>query len=259
MNPFLSKKKPEKKLLKFIKKKGGRNNTGKITIRHRGGGAKRLQRMIDFGQSQLGVPSRIVALEYDPNRTAWLALLESENASQTRSYVLAADGLKAGDKVICDDQAEIKAGNRLRLKNIPVGSQVFNIELQANRGGQLVRSAGASAKVLAIEGGLAHLELPSKEIRTVSQECFATLGTVSHSQHVFEKVASAGRRRRQGWRPTVRGSAMNPVDHPHGGGEGRTPIGLKYPKTPWGQPAKGVKTRKRHWTDRFIIQRRKRK
>lgn len=252
---LLTKKEPEKKLLLPLKKKAGRNFSGRITVRHRGGGVKRLYRIVDFGQEKLGMVGKVIAIEYDPNRTAFLALVEYQD--KEKRYILAARDLKVGDEIFCAEKAEIKIGNRMKLKNIPVGTQVYNIELEPGKGGKLVRAAGTSAKVMAQEEGFTHLEMPSKEIRKVSNECFASIGQVSHPEKKFEKIGKAGRRRLKGWRPTVRGSAMNPPDHPHGGGEGKTPIGLKHPKTPWGKPALGVKTRKRKWTDKFIIKRRK--
>ncbi|OHA62313.1 MAG: 50S ribosomal protein L2 [Candidatus Wildermuthbacteria bacterium GWA2_46_15] len=254
---MISKNKPEKRLLEFIKKKGGRGNSGRITVRHRGGGAKKLYRLLDFGQEKINQPAQVLSIEYDPFRTAYIALLEYSD--KDRRYVIAPQDLKPGDEVMVADQAEIKSGNRLRLKNVPVGIMVFNIELEPDRGGKLVRSAGSGAKVLAQDSGETQLVMPSGEVRKISGNCFATLGTVSHSEHMFEDHGKAGANRWRGIRPTVRGTAMNPVDHPHGGGEGKTPIGLKYPKTPWGKPAKGVKTRRSRWTDKFILQRRKKK
>jgi len=254
MKQTLSKKEPEKRLLKFIGRKSGRSNTGRITVRHQGGGAKRLYRLVDFGQSRLDRPATVLSLEYDPYRTAFLALLEYEN--KEKAYIIASQGLKIGDKVIASESGELRPGNRFRLKNISVGTMVFNIELDPGRGGKLVRSAGTAAKILAQESGNTHLLMPSSEVRKVSGDCFATVGIVSNEGHVFEDLGKAGRNRYRGVRPTVRGTAMNPVDHPHGGGEGKTPIGMKHPKTPWGKPARGVKTRRAKWTDRFILQRR---
>ncbi|PIR71368.1 MAG: 50S ribosomal protein L2 [Candidatus Nealsonbacteria bacterium CG_4_9_14_3_um_filter_37_13] len=252
---ILTKKKPEKKLLLPLKKKAGRGVSGRITIRHRGGGVKRLYRLIDFGQEKLGVAGKVIALEYDPNRTAYIALIEY--ADGEKRYILAPKDLKIGDEITCQETAQIKIGNRMKLINVPVGTPVYNIELEPGRGGKIVRSAGTSAKVLAQEPPYTHLEMPSKEIRKVSQQCFASIGQVSHSEKRFEIIGKAGRRRLKGWRPTVRGTAMIPPSHPHGGGEGKTPIGLKHPKTPWGKPAKGVKTRKKKWTEKLIIKRRK--
>ncbi|HUW71574.1 MAG TPA: 50S ribosomal protein L2 [Candidatus Humimicrobiaceae bacterium] len=256
MKKNLTKKKPEKKLLLSLKKKAGRGRSGRITVRHRGGGVKRLYRLIDFGQEKLGIPGKVIALEYDPNRTAYIALIEYGDGE--RKYILAPKDLKVEDKIVCQETAEMIIGNRVKLVSIPVGTQVYNIELEPGKGGKIVRAAGASAKVIAQEPPYTNLELPSKEIRKIPQQCFASVGQVSHPEKRFEIIGKAGRKRLKGWRPTVRGTAMNPVDHPHGGGEGRTPIGLKYPKTPWGKPAKGVKTRKKKWTERLIIKKRAR-
>ena len=253
---LLAKKEPERRLLLVLKNRAGRARSGRITVRHRGGGVKRLYRIVDFGQEKLGIPAKVIALEYDPYRTAFLSLLEYQDGE--KRYSLAPKDLKVGDEIICAEKVEIKIGNRIKLKNIPVGTQVFNIELEPGKGGKLAKGAGTAAKVLALEADLTHLTLPSGEIRKVSQECFATIGQVSHPEKRFQIIGKAGRTRLKGFRPTVRGAAMNPCDHPHGGGEGKTPIGLKYPKTPWGKPARGVKTRrKRKWTEKFIIKRRK--
>jgi len=255
---LLTKKEPEKKLLVPLKKKAGRSSSGKITVRHRGGGAKRLYRIIDFGQEKMDIPGKVVALEYDPNRTADICLLEYPDGE--RRYRLAPQGLKVGDEIIISEKAELRPGNRMKLKNIPIGTLVYNIELIPGQGGKLVRSAGTAAKVLAREGGYIHLEMPSKEIRKISEECFATIGNVSRPLHRFEKLGKAGRARKKGRRPVVRGAAMGVVDHPHGGSsDGKSPIGLKHPKTKWGKPALGVKTRKRKYTDKYIIKRRSRK
>jgi len=255
---ILTKKKPEKKLLVSFKKRAGRNMQGRITCRHRGGGVKRLYRIVDFGQEKLNIPAKVIALEYDPNRSAFIALLQYQNGE--KRYILASKDLKVGDEVICAEKAEIKIGSRIKLKNIPVGTQVFNVELEPGKGGKLIRGAGTSAKVLAQEETFTHLEMPSGEIRKVSQECSATIGQVSYPEHRFVKIGKAGRMRLKGFRPTVRGTAMAISDHPHGGGEGRSPIGLKHPKTPWGKPALGVKTRKkRKRSNKFIIKRRKKK
>lgn len=252
---ILTKKEPEKKLLLPLKKRAGRGVSGRITVRHRGGGVKRLYRLIDFGQEKLGVAGEVIALEYDPNRTAYIALIEY--GDEEKRYILAAKDLKLGDEIVCQESAEIKIGNRMKLINVPVGTPVYNIELEPGRGGKIVRSAGTSAKVLAQEPPYTHLELPSKEIRKVFQQCFASIGQVSHPEKRFEIIGKAGRRRLKGWRPTVRGAAMIPASHPHGGGKAKAPIGLKHPKTPWGKPALGVKTRKRKLTDKLIIKRRK--
>lgn len=250
----LTKKEPEKKLLIRLPTRAGRAR-GRITVRHRGGGVKRLYRIIDFGQEKMNIPSKVVALEYDPYRTAFIMLLEYQDGD--KRYRIAPQGIKIGDEIICAEKAELKPGNRMKLKNIPVGTQVYEVELQPGRKGQLVRSAGTAARVLAQEGKYTHLEMPSKEIHKVLGECFASIGAVSRPEHIFRVIGKAGIVRRKGRRPTVRGTAMNPVDHPHGGGEGRTPRGLKYPKTPWGKPALGVKTRRRKWTDKYILQRRR--
>ena len=255
---ILTKKKPEKRLLLSLKKKAGRNSSGRITVRHRGGGAKRLYRIVDFGQEKIDKKAKVIALEYDPYRTAFLILLEYEDGD--KRYRIAPFDLKVGDEVICSEKNEIKKGNRMKIKNILVGTIVYNIELEPGRGGKIVRAAGAGAKVLAHEGKYTNLQMPSSEIRKVLQECYATIGTVSYPEWRYVKVGKAGRSRLKGRRPTVRGSAMNPVDHPHGGGEGKAPIGLKYPKTPWGKHALGVKTRKKKkWTNKYVIKRRKKK
>lgn len=253
----LTKKKPEKGLLLSFKKRAGRNSAGRITIRHRGGGAKKLYRLIDFGQEKLGMPAKVLALEYDPYRTAFIALLQYEDGLQR--YIIAPQDLKKGDKIVAAENTEIRAGNRLKIKNIPVGTAIYNIELEPGKGGRLARSAGASAKVLAQEGNYVHLKMASGEIRKVLKECFASVGMVSHSEHAFVKIGKAGRMRHKGRRPQVRGSAMSVVSHPHGGGEGRCPIGMPGPKTRWGKPAMGVKTRKKKWTDKLIIKRRPKK
>jgi len=254
----LTKKPPQKKLLSPIKKKGGRNKTGKITVRHRGGGAKKKYRQIENGQAKKDIPGKVEALEYDPLRSAFIMLVLHKDGQ--RNYQIAPEGIKVGDEIICQDKAPIKKGNRLKIKNIPLGIPIFNIEVIAKRRGKIVRSAGTSAQILAKEGEYVNIVLPSKEIRKISGECFATIGQVSNPDHKTQKIGKAGRTRHRGKRPTVRGSAMNPCDHPHGGGEGRSPIGLKHPKTPWGKPALGVKTRKKNkFSNRFIIKRRKSK
>lgn len=253
---ILTKKKPEKRLLISLKRNAGRSSSGRITVRHKGGGAKRLYRLVDFGQEKIDLKAKIVAFEYDPYRTAFLSLLEYED--KDKRYRIACNGTKVGDKIICAEKTEVKNGNRMKLKNIPVGTAVYNIELEVGLGGKIVRSAGASAKVLAHEGKYANLEMPSTEVRKVPTEVYATIGAVSNSEWRYTNIKKAGTNRLRGRRPTVRGSAMNPVDHPHGGGEGRSGIGMKHPKTPWGKPALGVKTRnKKRWTKKLIIQRRK--
>ncbi len=251
---MLSDKKPEKKFLVSLSRHAGRSYSGRITVRHRGGGARRLYRIVSFGQDKLNVPGKITAIEYDPYRTAFIALVEYGDGD--KRYILAPQGISASDEIICASAAPLKNGNRMQLKNIPVGTTVYNIELHPGRGGQLVRSAGSSATVLAHEGKYTHISMPSTEVRKVLSECFASIGALSRPEHRYINMGSAGRMRHRGVRPRVRGSAMNPVDHPHGGGEGRAPIGLKHPKTPWGKPALGVKTRRRKWTDKYILQRR---
>lgn len=259
-SPFkiLTKKKPEKRLLLKLKKKAGRSGSGRITVRHKGGGAKRLYRIVDFDQKKINIKAKVIALEYDPYRTAFLMLLEYED--KDKRYRIAPAGIKIGDEIICMAKTEIKLGNRMKIGNIPVGTEVYNVELEPGKGARMVRSAGSSAKILASEGKYINLQMPSGEIRKVFRECYATVGMVSYPEWRYTKIGKAGRARLRGKRPTVRGSAMVPADHPHGGGEGRAPIGLKYPKTPWGKPALGVKTRKKKkWTDKMIIKRRKKK
>lgn len=256
MKTAITKTEPEKKLVKYIKKKAGRSTqTGQITVRHRGGGVKRLYRIVDFGQEKLNILGKVIAIEYDPNRTAYIMLVEYQDGD--KRYLLAPEGIKVGDEILCKEDAEIKIGNRVMLKNIPIGTQVFNIELIPGQGGKLVRAAGTAATIVGQEKDYTILELPSKEKRRVFSRCFATIGQVSNPSHIFEDLKKAGKRRLKGWRPTVRGKAMNPVDHPHGGGKGKAPIGMPMPKTPWGKPAKGVKTRKKKWTDKLIIEKRK--
>ena len=254
---LLTKKKPEKKLLLTLKKKAGRGASGRITVRHKGGGVKRLYRLVDFGEEKLDISAEVIAIEYDPNRSAFISLLKYEDGE--KRYRICPQGLEIGDRIICSEKAEIKIGNRMKLKNIPVGTQVYNIELEPQKGGKLVRGAGTSAKVIAQEGGYVNLAMPSGEIRKVPAECFASVGQVSFPEHKFIKLGKAGKTRLLRKRPTVRGTAMGPADHPHGGGEGKSPVGLKHPKTPWGKPALGVKTRKKKWTDKLIIQRRRKK
>ena len=251
----ITKDKPEKSLLMPLKKRAGRNNQGRITVRHRGGGAKRRFRIIDFKRDKIGVPGRVAAIEYDPNRSANIALIYYVDGD--KRYILAPLGLNVGDRVMSGDDAEVKPGNTLPLKLMPTGSQIHNIELQRGRGGQMVRSAGTAAQLLVKEGEYALIRLPSGEIRRVRGECFATIGQVGNVDHQNINLGKAGRKRWMGWRPTVRGSAMSPRDHPHGGGEGRSPIGMPGPKTPWGKPALGYKTRKPKASDKLIIKRRK--
>jgi large subunit ribosomal protein L2 len=252
----LTKKKPERALIKSLKKKSGRNLSGRITVRHRGGGAKHIYRIIEFGQSKIDVPAKVIAVEYDPNRFAFIALLEYKD--KERKYILAAQNMKVGDEIIFSKKTELKPGNRMELRNIPAGTMVHNIELSPGQGGQIVRGAGTSAKVLGQEGKYIHLEMPSSEIRKVPMQGFASIGIVSNPEHRFIKLGKAGRKRHMGKRPTVRGSAMNPCDHPMGGGEGRSGAGMPHPKTPWGKPALGARTRKKNkQTNKFIIRRRK--
>ncbi len=250
--------KPEKSLVVVQKKSGGRNSQGKITVRHRGGGAKQKYRIIDFKRNKDGIPARVATIEYDPNRSAYISLVVY--ADGEKRYIIAPVGLKVGDVIVSGPDADIKVGNALPLKNIPVGTVVHNVELAAGKGGQLVRSAGTSAQLMAKEGNYATLRLPSGEMRYVRIECRATIGTVSNLTHEIVNIGNAGRKRHMGWRPTVRGSVMNPVDHPHGGGEGKSPIGHASPLTPWGKPALGYKTRKpKKYSDRLIIKRRNEK
>ncbi len=250
----ITKTKPEKSLLLPLKKKAGRNAQGKITVRHRGGGAKRKLRVIDFKRDKFGVPGRVAAIEYDPNRSARIALIYY--ADGEKRYILAPLGLNVGNIIKSGSDAEIKPGNTLPLKSIPNGTQIHNIELQKGKGGQLVRSAGAAAQLMAKEGEYALVRLPSNEVRRVRSDCLATIGQIGNVDHRNISLGKAGRKRGLGWRPTVRGSAMSPRDHPHGGGEGRSPIGMPGPKTPWGKPALGYKTRKRKPSDRMIVKRR---
>lgn len=253
---LLSKKRPEKRLLKYIKRSVGRASSGRISVRHKGGGVKKLYRVIEFSQTRIDMPAKVIALEYDPNRTAFIALIQY--ADNVKQYIIAPQNLKIGDEVIFSEKAQLKEGNRILLKNIPVGTMVYNVELEPGRGGKVVRSAGSAAQVLAQEEGFTNLKMPSTEIRKFKGDCFASIGMVSNPENRYYTIGKAGKSRLKGRRPHVRGSAMNPVDHPHGGGEGRQPIGLKHPKTPWGRPALGVKTRKkRKWSNKLIISRRK--
>jgi large subunit ribosomal protein L2 len=250
----ITKDKPEKSLLKPLKKRAGRNNRGKITVRHRGGGAKRRLRVIDFRRDKYDIPGRVAAIEYDPNRSARLALIFY--ADGEKRYILAPVGLNVGDTVMSGSNAEIKPGNAMPLSAMPTGTEIHNIELQKGKGGQMVRSAGASAQLMVKEGEYALIRLPSGEIRRVRSECLATIGQIGNVEHQNISLGKAGRKRHMGWRPTVRGSAMTPRDHPHGGGEGRSPVGMPGPKTPWGKPAMGYKTRKPKASDRMIVKRR---
>ncbi|KXG75720.1 50S ribosomal protein L2 [Fervidicola ferrireducens] len=252
----ITKKEPEKSLVEILKKKAGRNMQGRITARHRGGGHKRKYRIIDFKRDKDGVPAKVAAIEYDPNRSARIALLHYKDGE--KRYILAPVGLKVGDIVESGPNADIKPGNALPLSHIPVGTIVHNVELYPGKGGQLARAAGAAAQVMAKENGFATLRLPSGEMRMVPEECRATVGQVGNLEHENITLGKAGRSRWLGRRPHVRGSAMNPVDHPHGGGEGKAPIGRKHPVTPWGKPTLGYKTRKKNKpSDKYIIKRRK--
>ena len=251
----LSKKGPEKSLLEPLNKKSGRNSYGRITVRHRGGGNRKKYRVIDFKRQRADVPARVLTLEYDPNRSAFIALIQYEDGQ--KSYIIAPHGLKVGDTVVSGTGADIKPGNALPLSAIPTGTFIHNVELYPGKGGQLARSAGNQAQLMAKENGMALLRLPSGELRNVSQLCMATIGQVSNLDHENVKIGKAGRKRHMGWRPTVRGSVMNPNDHPHGGGEGKSPVGRPGPVTPWGKPALGYKTRsKKNRSDKFIVKRR---
>jgi len=250
----ITRSKPEKSLVLPLKKRAGRNARGVITVRHRGGGAKQRLRIIDFKRDKIGVPGRVAAIEYDPNRSARIALIYY--ADGEKRYILAPLGLNVGDTIKSGDDAEIKPGNTLPLKLIPSGTLIHNIEVEKGRGGQLVRSAGMAAQIVALEGEYALIRLPSGEARRIRSDCLATIGQVGNVDHQGVKLGKAGRKRWRGWRPTVRGSAMTPRDHPHGGGEGRSPVGLPGPKTPWGKPALGYKTRKPKASDRMIVKRR---
>ena len=251
----ITKTRPEKSLIRPLKKKAGRNNQGRITVRHRGGGHKRHYRIIDFRRDKHNIPGRVVAIEYDPNRSARIALIHYRDGE--KRYILAPVGLKVGDTVMSGDQAEVRVGNALPLRRIPLGTQIHNIELNIGHGGQLVRSAGAAAQLLAREGDYAQIRLPSGEVRMVHLNCMATIGQVGNLEHANIRIGKAGRSRWLGRRPEVRGAAMNPRDHPHGGGEGRAPRGGQ-PQTKWGKPAQGYRTRNNKRTDRFIIRGRRR-
>jgi large subunit ribosomal protein L2 len=254
-NADLSKVKPERSLLSKLKKHSGRNNAGRITVRHQGGGSRQHYRMIDFRRNKHGIPATIRTVEYDPNRNVRIAL--AVYADGEKRYVLLPEGLRVGDKIESGPQSEIKVGNALPLINIPLGTVVHNIELTPGRGGQMVRSAGVGAQIVAKDGGYVTLRLPSSEMRLVREQCYATIGILGNAEFKNLQVGKAGRTRWKGIRPTVRGSVMNPVDHPHGGGEGRAPIGRSSPVTPWGKPTLGYKTRKRkHPTNKYIVRRR---
>ena len=250
----ITKDRPERSLIYAQKKTAGRNSLGRVTVRHRGGGAKRQIRILDFKRDKTGIPAKVSAIEYDPNRTARLALLVY--ADGEKRYILAPIGVKVGDSLLSGAQAEIRPGNNLPLANIPVGTTVHAIEMQPGKGAQISRSAGTSAQLLAKEGKYAHVRMPSGEVRLVLQECSASIGQVGNVEHSNVKLGKAGRKRHKGWRPEVRGTAMSPRDHPHGGGEGRSPIGMAGPKTPWGKPTLGYKTRKNKRTDNMILRHR---
>lgn len=250
----ITKSKPERSLIVLRKAKAGRNMYGRITVRHQGGGHRQFIRLIDFKRNKLEVPAKVAAIEYDPNRTARIALLHY--ADGEKRYILAPVGLKVSDVVVASPEAEIRPGNSLPISRIPLGTLIHNIELKEGRGGQMVRSAGTAAQLLAKEGDFAQVKLPSGEVRLVHQSCYATVGQVGNLDHKNIKLGKAGRKRHLGIRPTVRGSAMNPNDHPHGGGEGRQPIGMPSPKTPWGKPTLGYKTRRNKQTDKYIVRRR---
>jgi large subunit ribosomal protein L2 len=253
----ITRDKPERSLLVPKKRSGGRNVHGRVTVRHRGGGSRRFVRTVDFKRDKRGIPAKVAAIEYDPNRSARLALLFY--ADGEKRYIVAPLGLTVGDALMAGPQAEIRAGNSLPLASIPLGTLIHNIELQEGRGGQLVRSAGTAAQVLGKEGAFAAVRLPSGEVRRIAQSCYATIGEVGNADHSNIKLGKAGRKRHLGIRPTVRGSAMSPRDHPHGGGEGRQPIGMPGPKSPWGKPTAGYKTRRNKKTDKFIVRRRSRR
>ncbi len=248
----LTKKAPERSLVTDLRKKAGRNNQGKITVRHQGGGERRKYRIIDFRRNKDSIPAKVAAIEYDPNRTCFIALLHY--ADGEKRYILAPVDLKVGDTVMSGEEADIKPGNCLPLTNIPLGTLVHNIEIKPGKGGQMVRAAGTAAQLMAKEGAYAQIRLPSGEVRKVSVNCRASIGTVGNEDHENVRIGKAGRSRHMGIRPSVRGVVMNPVDHPHGGGEGRSPVGMPAPMSPWGKPTQGVKTRKhRKYSDKLIV------
>ncbi len=249
----ITRKKPERSLTETLHRTGGRNSQGRITVRHRGGGHKRLYRIIDFRRDRWGAPARVTSIEYDPNRSARIALLTYEDGE--KRYIVAPLGVQVGDELESGPNADIRPGNALPIRNIPPGTQIHNIELYPGRGAQLVRSAGVSAQLVAKEGPRAQVRLPSGEVRYIEMDCLATIGQVSNPDHSNISMGKAGRRRWLGFRPSVRGVAMDPASHPHGGGEGRSPIGMPGPKTPWGQPARGKRTRRNKRTGKFIVRR----
>lgn len=248
----ITKARPEKNLVKGQRKRAGRNNQGKLTIRHQGGGHKQLYRFIDWThRDKINIPGKIAAIEYDPNRTAYIMLVSY--ADGEKRYHLAPEKIKVGEIIITKEKAKVQTGNRMALKNIPIGYDIHNVELTLGRGGQIIRSAGSKGKVVAVEDEFAQVEMPSGEVRLINKNCYASIGVVSNIDHNNIKIGKAGRNRWRGIRPTVRGKAMNPIDHPHGGGEGNQPIGLPQPRTPWGIPALGLKTRKRKYSDKLIL------
>jgi large subunit ribosomal protein L2 len=253
----ITKSTPERSLIVPLRKSGGRNAHGRVTVRHRGGGHRRFIRIVDFKREKHNIPAKVAAIEYDPNRTARLALLFY--ADGEKRYIIAPLDLKVGDTVMAGAGAEIRSGNSLPISNIPVGTLIHNIEIKEGRGGQMVRSAGGAAQLLAKEGDFAQIRMPSGEVRLIYQTCYATIGQIGNLDHGNIKLGKAGRKRHKGIRPTVRGSAMTPRDHPHGGGEGRQPIGLAGPKSPWGKPTLGYKTRRNKKTDQYIVRRRSKK
>ena len=254
VNETITSSTPEKSLLVVVKKKSGRNNQGRITVRHQGGGVKRKYRIIDFKRNKYNVPGSVASIEYDPNRTANIALINY--ADGEKRYIIAPKGLEVGEQIVSGENVDIKVGNSLPIMNIPVGTMIHNIELRPGKGGELARSAGSSAQILGREGKYVMIRLSSGEQRKVLGTCYATVGEVGNEDSSLVKVGKAGRKRHMGIRPTVRGSVMNPNDHPHGGGEGRAPVGRKAPMTPWGKPALGLKTRKNKQSDKFIVRRR---
>lgn len=253
----ITRREPKKSLLLPLKKRGGRNRTGRLTVRHRGGGHKRRLRIIDYKRDKVGVPGEVFSIEYDPNRSSRIALIKYRDGDWR--YIIAPSGLGVGDSVVAGESAEVRLGNALPLRVIPTGTLVHNVELKVGRGGQMVRSAGSSAQVLAKEDSYTLIRLPSGEVRRVLSECVATVGQVSAADHKNVKLGKAGRRRNMGWRPSVRGVAMDPSSHPHGGGEGKSPIGMPGPKTPWGKPALGYRTRRNKSTDKMISARRRKR
>ena len=248
---------PEKSLVKINRKRAGRNNYGRITVRHRGGGSKRKMRVVDFKRDKLGIPARVATIEYDPNRTARLALLHYVDGE--KRYILAPIGVRVGDQLEAGPEADIRPGNALPISNIPTGTMIHNIEMKEGKGGQIARSAGTAAQLMAKEGDYAQIRLPSGEVRLIRQVCYATIGQIGNVEHGNIRLGKAGRKRNKGIRPTVRGSAMSPRDHPHGGGEGRSPIGMPSPKSPWGQKTLGYRTRRNKTTSKYIVRRRRKK